>query len=268
MVYPKLRSMTDRPPSPDGSWDSQTKLRKRQWVISELEQIFAQYGNPLPKDSAAVEARLFEASRTQVEYLALARRLIYTTSEMAKNEQMDGDAADLSLKPSTSQKPKLPIVEDEDSLNAANSLLDMSNQEEEQPSSFSSHQPSAVFSKTKDAPSPFVVPARPPVIVAPQTTSASSDRRRIDNGLIRLPNLKRQTENNTEQVAIKRRKTSAGHDMLEVVTQMDYDENLEGEVARTELPVNETYEATVTVLIPKGYRIGRMNVMLRKDAEE
>ncbi|GAV04050.1 hypothetical protein RvY_14389-2 [Ramazzottius varieornatus] len=65
----------------EGIWDS---TENRAWVLSELEQIFDTYGNPMPKGSAEMESQLYDKARTQDQYMTLARRLLRTVLEMAQ----------------------------------------------------------------------------------------------------------------------------------------------------------------------------------------
>ncbi|XP_055327572.1 uncharacterized protein LOC129580873 isoform X2 [Paramacrobiotus metropolitanus] len=87
---PPREERTRRKPAVPGLQDSPPDVmdlgehrERRAWVVNELEKIFRTYGNPLRKGSQEIESRLYDKSRNQDEYLALADKLLHHMRDLA-----------------------------------------------------------------------------------------------------------------------------------------------------------------------------------------
>ncbi|OQV25250.1 hypothetical protein BV898_00935 [Hypsibius exemplaris] len=70
---------------------------QRDWVVSELENIFKLYGNFVQKTSVEIETQLFDKARHAEEYMSLARRLLRTLTDTGKQRQGKSDATAVPL---------------------------------------------------------------------------------------------------------------------------------------------------------------------------
>ncbi|GAU94476.1 hypothetical protein RvY_06247-2 [Ramazzottius varieornatus] len=288
MVYPKSRlpnyknNPTEKKKSRLEQGMKEEFRRKRDQIIAEFDKMFALYGNPTPKDSVQIEAQLFESSKTQVEYLILARRLLRTVLEMALLRQDGANAANTDATttttstPSTSGNAQKAASAEEAQEELGQLLIDV-----ESPSVAPSHE--AVRTKTEAEESQLLRTNNKVAVIVRKASSQNAGQPSalpltVRYGAVTLcgegqralvedeGGRKRKRGHSAASCSSHPSHCSSKETLLVETRLLATDDSRQEGSAETVSDTEERYKALLTFLVPMGYRMKNVCVTLEKDA--